>query len=55
MRRTPRSHEDVAAIHSREAIQAILECLGLPSRAPPVAPAEAEPEPDDVDPFLDPA
>ena len=45
----------LAAIHSREAIQAILECLGLPSRAPPIAPAEAEPEPDDVDPFLDPA
>ena len=45
----------LAAIHSREAIQAILECLGLPSRAPPVAPPEAEPEPDEVAPDLDPA
>jgi hypothetical protein len=31
----------VAAIHPPEAIRAILECLGLPSRAPPIAaPAE---------------
>ena len=44
----------LAAIHSRDAIRAILECLALPSRAPPIAPAEAEPEPDDVDPYLDP-
>ena len=45
----------LAAIHSREAIRAILECLDLPSRAPPIAPAEAEPEPDDMDPDLGPA
>jgi len=29
----------LAAIHSRDAIRDILECLGLPSRAPPIAPA----------------
>jgi len=29
----------VAAIHSPAAIRAILECLGLPSRAPPISPA----------------
>ena len=40
--------------NSREAIRAILECLDLPSRAPPIAPAEAEPEPDDMDPDLGP-
>ena len=34
----------VAAIHSSEAIRAILECLGLPSRAPPIAPAVDERE-----------
>ena len=45
----------LAAIHSREAIRAILECLDLSSRARPIAPAEAEPEPDDVDPDLGPA
>ena len=27
----------IAAIHSAEAIQKILDCLGLPSRAPPIA------------------
>ena len=32
----------LAAIHSSEAIRAILECLGLPSRAPPIGPAAAE-------------
>ena len=42
----------LAAIHSREAI---LECLDLPSRDPPIAPADAEPEPDDLDPDLGPA
>jgi hypothetical protein len=48
----------LAAIHRPEAIRAILDCLGLPSRAPPQAPAaeglepewpdgaESEPEPD---------
>ena len=34
----------LAAIHPPEATRAILECLGLPSRAPPVAP----PEPDSL-------
>ena len=29
----------VAAMHSPEALRRILECLGLPSRAPPVSPA----------------
>jgi hypothetical protein len=29
----------LAAIHPPEATRAILECLGLPARAPPVAPA----------------
>jgi len=28
----------MAAIHSPEAIRGILECLGLPSRAPPICP-----------------
>jgi len=32
----------LAAIHSPEAIRAILDCLGLPSRAPPVASAALE-------------
>ena len=38
----------LAAIHAPEAIRAILDCLGLPTRAPPIAPATAlfeEPEP----------
>jgi hypothetical protein len=34
----------VAAIHSAEAIRAILDCLGLPSRASPMAAADPEPE-----------
>jgi hypothetical protein len=29
----------LAAIHLPDAIRAILECLGLPSRAPPISPA----------------
>ena len=29
----------LAEIHSLDAIQAILECLGLPPRAPPIYPA----------------
>ena len=29
----------LAAIHPPEATRAILECLGLPTRAPPIAPA----------------
>ena len=32
----------VAAIHSPDAIRKILECLGLPSRAPPRAPAQSK-------------
>ena len=32
----------LAAIHPPEAIRAILECLGLPSRPPPIEPAAAE-------------
>jgi hypothetical protein len=34
----------LAAIHSPEAIRAILDCLGLPARAPPLAAAAAERE-----------
>jgi hypothetical protein len=33
----------LAAIESPDAIHAILDCLGLPSRAPPLAPAERLP------------
>jgi hypothetical protein len=29
----------LAAINSPDAIRGILECLGLPSRAPPISPA----------------
>ena len=32
----------IADIHSPNAIRAILECLGLPARAPPVASARCE-------------
>ena len=32
----------VAAIHPPEAIGKILDCLGLPSRAPPISPAVEE-------------
>ncbi|MHC5028581.1 MAG: transposase [Planctomycetota bacterium] len=39
----------LAAIHPPEATQAILDCLGLPSRAPPVSPAE----PDFTDPCFE--
>ena len=44
----------MAVIHSREAICAMLDCLGMPTRAPPIAPTEAEAESDEVDPDLDP-
>jgi hypothetical protein len=37
-----------AALYAGEAIHAILECLGLPSRAPPIAAAVAEPEEDGI-------
>jgi hypothetical protein len=30
----------LSAVHSPEAIRAILECLGLPARSPPVSPAD---------------
>ena len=33
----------LAAIHSPDAIRKILDCLGLPSRAPPVSAAVPEP------------
>jgi len=36
----------VAAIHPPEATTAILECLGLPARAPPPDPAWPDPETD---------
>ncbi|HYR84871.1 MAG TPA: hypothetical protein VE422_12395 [Terriglobia bacterium] len=32
----------VAALHSPDAIRKILDCLALPSRAPPVAPAASD-------------
>ena len=35
----------LAAIHSPEAIGAILDCLALPSRSPPIDPAA----PDEID------
>ena len=34
----------LAAIQSPGAIRKILDCLGLPSRAPPIAPAAADPD-----------
>jgi len=41
----------LAAIHAPEAIRAILECLGLPSRAPPIAAAVLDPEADRIEPI----
>jgi hypothetical protein len=38
----------LAAIENREAIRAILRCLGLPARAPPLAPARPEPATGDL-------
>ena len=38
----------LAAIHPPEAIRKILECLGLPSRAPPIADAAPE-HPDGIE------
>ena len=35
----------LAAIHPPDTTRKILEHLGLPSRAPPIAPAVSEPEP----------
>ena len=43
----------LAAIHSPEAIRAILDCLGLPSRAPPIAAAATDPETDRIEPDID--
>jgi hypothetical protein len=34
----------LVALHSAEAIRAILACIVLPARAPPVAPPVPEPE-----------
>jgi hypothetical protein len=34
----------LAAIHPPEATRAILECLDLPSRSPPLSPPPPEPE-----------
>ncbi len=39
----------LAAIIEPEAIRAILDCLNLPSRAPPLAPAGREPEEFELD------
>ncbi len=39
----------IGAIHPPEAIRAILDCLALPSRAPPPAPPVPDPEPWPVD------
>jgi hypothetical protein len=36
----------LATIHSPDAIEAILDCLDLPVRAPPVRPAEPDPSHD---------
>ncbi len=35
----------LAAIQSPEAVRKILDCLGLPSRAPPIAQAESGDDP----------
>ncbi len=35
----------LAAIQSPEAIRKILDCVGLPSRAPPIAPPAPDPDP----------
>jgi hypothetical protein len=43
----------LAAIHPPETTVAILKCLGLPARPPPLGPPEAEPEPEHAE--LDPA
>ena len=39
----------LAAIQDREAIRAILDCLNLPSRAPPLALARREPTEPELD------
>jgi hypothetical protein len=38
----------LATIHPPDATHSILECLGLPSRAPPVAPVQAAADLPDV-------
>ena len=40
----------LAVIHPPDTTRAILESLDLPSRAPPIAPAVPEPEPEGTDP-----
>jgi hypothetical protein len=42
-------HRILAAIHPPEAIRKIFDCLGLPSRPPPIARALAEREIDELD------
>lgn len=39
----------IVSLHSAEAIRAILECLGLPPRAPPVSAVAAEREEDGIE------
>ena len=39
----------LAAIHPPEAAGAILKCLGLPTRPPPLDPSRLPPQPDDFD------
>ena len=39
----------LAAIHPPDNTRAILACLGLPIRPPPLAPAEIELDPTDLD------
>jgi hypothetical protein len=38
----------LCAIHPPEAIRKILDCLGLPSRPPPIAPAALEGDVDEL-------
>jgi len=56
----PKCHQTpmriVAAIHPPQAIRAILQCLGIPTRAPPISAAaaeEADPFAVDPEPFTD--
>jgi hypothetical protein len=35
----------LCAIHPPDAIEKILDCLGIPSRPPPISPAELESDP----------
>jgi hypothetical protein len=40
----------LAAIHPPDAVSAMLACLGLPGRVPPLEPARAGPEKDPANP-----